>query len=113
MNRKVEVNFLFHFFHFVITVRKFSHVIKVIVHNFFANFIFVNVNNVKVLFFVCNEFSVTGVSYKFHGFGYPCFVFISITIQTCLGNLCHKSIKGSIRYIFDKGVNVCDDKSVC
>ena len=111
MNRKVKVNFLFRFFHFVITIWKVSHVIKVIVHNFFTNFIFINVNNVMVFFFVCNEFSITGVSCKFHSFGYQCFVFISITIQTRLGNLCHKSIKGSIRYIFDNGVNVCDDKS--
>ena len=38
---------------------------------------------------------------------------IAETIQTCLGNLCHKTIKGSIRNIFDNSVNVGDDKSVC
>ena len=83
-----------------------------VVHNFCSNFGLINLNNVMMLFFVRNQFTVTGISNMFHDFGDKCFVFITITIQTCLSDLRHETIEGSIRYIFNDCVDMCDDKSV-
>ena len=43
---------------------------------------------------------------KFHDFGDQCFVFVTITIQTYLSNLCHETIEGSIRYMYIDDVTV-------
>ena len=82
------------------------------VHDFGSNFSLVDIYDVMMLFSIGNNFTVTGVFDKFHSFNDECFVFITITIQTCLSNLRHKTIEGSIRYIFDDSVDMSDDKSV-
>ena len=62
VNRKIENNFLFRFFNYVIAVRKFTQTVKMVVYNFCSNFRLVDVKNPMMLFFVGNQFTVTGVS---------------------------------------------------
>ena len=46
VNGEVKVNFLFHFFNFVVAVGKFSQTVKMVAHYFCSNFRLVDVNNV-------------------------------------------------------------------
>ena len=71
-----------------------------------------DVHNVVMFFFICNQFSITGVSNEFDGFSNQCFIVITISIQSCLCDLCHKTVESCIRNIFDDSVDMCDDKTM-